>query len=179
MRKKTNVIIREISRYTYDWITSYIPALRTNSCHTTRNYQIAVNLYISYLEGMGFNESNFNTECFSANRVSEWLKWLKENRKCSNKTCNCRLASLKCLVKYFGIRNPAYRFLYQDLSNSVKHLKEPKRKVVGLTKEAVKTIFLNSRYKNGQRPERFDTYGAGVWYRNPNRRGTLAQNLTD
>lgn len=135
------MIIREISRYTYDWITSYIPALRTNSCHTTRNYQIAVNLYISYLEGMGFNESNFNTECFSANRVSEWLKWLKENRKCSNKTCNCRLASLKCLVKYFGIRNPAYRFLYQDLSNSVKHLKEPKRKVVGLTKEAVKTIF--------------------------------------
>lgn len=141
MRKKTNETIRELSRYTYDWITSYIPTLRTNSSHTTRNYRIAVNLYISYLEEIGFNESNFNTECFSANRVNEWLRWLKENRKCSNKTCNCRLASLKCLIKYFGIRNTTYRFLYQDVSDSVKHLKEPKRKVIGLTRDAVKAIF--------------------------------------
>lgn len=141
MRKKTNETIRELSRYTYDWITSYIPTLRTNSSHTTRNYRIAVNLYISYLEEIGFNESNFNTDCFSANRVNEWLRWLKENRKCSNKTCNCRLASLKSLIKYFGIRNTTYRFLYQDVSDSVKHLKEPKRKVIGLTRDAVKAIF--------------------------------------
>ena len=141
MRKKANEAIKEISRYTYDWITSYIPTLRTNSRHTTRNYRIAVNLYIVYLEEAGFNEANFNTDCFSANRVNEWLKWLKETRKCSNKTCNCRLASLKCLIKYFGIRNPTYRFLYQDVSDSVKHLKEPKCKTTGLTKEAVKAIF--------------------------------------
>ena len=141
MRKKTNETIRELSRYTYDWITSYIPTLRTNSSHTTRNYRIAVNLFISYLEEIGFNESNFNTDCFSANRVNEWLRWLKENRKCSNETCNCRLASLKCLIKYFGIRNTTYRFLYQDVSDSVKHLKEPKRKVIGLTRDAVKAIF--------------------------------------
>lgn len=141
MRKKANEAIKEISRYTYDWITSYIPTLRTNSRHTTRNYRIAVNLYIVYLEEAGFNEANFNTDCFSANRVNEWLKWLKETRKCSNKTCNCRLASLKCLIKYFGIRNPTYHFLYQDVSDSVKHLKEPKCKTTGLTKEAVKAIF--------------------------------------
>lgn len=141
MKKKANEAVKEISRYTYDWITSYIPTLRTNSRHTTRNYRIAVSLYIAYLEEVGFNETNFNTDCFSANRVNEWLKWLKEKRMCSNRTCNCRLASLKCLIKYFGIRNPTYRYLYQDVSDSVKHLKEPKCKVTGLTKEAVKAIF--------------------------------------
>lgn len=141
MKKKANEAIKEISRYTYDWITSYIPTLRTNSCHTTRNYRIAVSLYITYLEEAGFNETSFSTDCFSADRVNEWLKWLKEKRMCSNRTCNCRLASLKCLIKYFGIRNPTYRFLYQDVSDSVKHLKESKGKVTGLTKEAVKTIF--------------------------------------
>ena len=141
MRKKANETIKEISRYTYDWITSYIPTLRTNSGHTTRNYRIAINLYIAYLEEAGFNEDNFNTDCFSADRVNNWLTWLKEKRNCSNKTCNCRLASIKCLIKYFGIRNPTYRFLYQSVSDSVKHLKEPKNKIIGLTKEAVKEIF--------------------------------------
>lgn len=127
--KKTNNAIREISRYTYDWITSYVPTLRTNSNHTTRNHKIAVNLYIAYIEELGYDETNFNTNCFAANIVTQWLTWLKESRKCSNKTCNCRLASIKSLLKYFDIRNPTYRYLYQDVANSVKHLKEAKSKV--------------------------------------------------
>lgn len=139
--KKTNNAIREISRYTYDWITSYVPTLRTYSDHTTRNYKIAVNLYITYIEELGYDETNFNTNCFAANIVTQWLTWLKESRKCSNKTCNCRLASIKSLLKYFGIRNPTYRYLYQDVANSVKHLKEAKSKVSGMTREAVKAIF--------------------------------------
>lgn len=76
--KKTNNAIREISRYTYDWITSYVPTLRTNSDHTTRNYKIAVNLYITYIEELGYDETNFNTNCFAANIVTQWLTWLKE-----------------------------------------------------------------------------------------------------
>ena len=56
MRKKANEAIKELSRYAYDWITSYIPTLRTCSSHTIRNYRIAVNLYITYLEEIGFNE---------------------------------------------------------------------------------------------------------------------------
>lgn len=68
--KKTNNAIREISRYTYDWITSYVPTLRTNSNHTTRNHKIAVNLYIAYIEELGYDETNFNTNCFAANIVT-------------------------------------------------------------------------------------------------------------
>jgi len=141
MRKKTNDVIKELSRYTYDWITSYIPAQRTCSNHTIRNYRLSVNLYITYLEELGCSESNFTTECFSSNRINEWLKWLKENRGCSNRTCNCRLAALKNLIKYYGIRNPTYTFLYQSISDSVKFLKEPKSKVTGMTKNAVKALF--------------------------------------
>ncbi len=138
--KKTNETIKELSRYTYEWATSYIPALRTNSEHTLRSYCTSINLYIAFLDESGYKPDNFSTDCFSANRINNWMVWLK-GRKCSNKTCNSRLAAIRSLLKYFGIRNPTYRFLYQDALDSVKTLPEPKKKVCGMTKEAVKTIF--------------------------------------
>lgn len=153
MRKNTNEVIKELSRYTYDWITSYIPTLRTCSDHTIRNYKLSVSLYITYLEESGYNELNFTTDCYSSNIINEWLKWLKENRGCSNRTCNCRLAALKNLIKYYGIRNPTYAFLYQSISDSVKSLKEPKSKVTGMTKNAVKAVLSipNTKTKIGLR----------------------------
>lgn len=141
MNRKANESIREIARYTYDWITSYIPAQRTNSSHTVRAYKTTVNLYVAFLEEQGYKASSFSSDCFSANMVCDWQRWMKEKRNCSSRTCNCRLAAIKCLLKYFGIRNAAYRHLYQSVSDAVKPMKEPKAKVVGLSRDAVKTIF--------------------------------------
>ena len=51
-----------------------------------------------------------------------------------------RLAAIKCLLKYIGMRNKAYQFLYMDASDSVKRLKEPRKQVHGMSKEAVKAL---------------------------------------
>ena len=32
-RQKNDEVVREIARYTYDWINSYVPNLRSNSAH--------------------------------------------------------------------------------------------------------------------------------------------------
>ncbi len=69
-----------------------------------------------------------------------WLLWLRTKRNCSSRTCNNRLAAIKCLLKYIGMRNKAYQFLYIDASDSVKRLKEPRKQVHGMTKEAVKAL---------------------------------------
>ena len=136
-RRKNDEVVREIARYTYDRINSYVPNLRTNSEHTVRAYTTAVNLYISFLESYGIKADSFTTECFSANHITDWLLWLRTKRNSSSRTCNNRLAAIKCLLKYIGMRDKAYQFLYIDASDSVKRLKEPRKQVHGMTKEAV------------------------------------------
>jgi site-specific recombinase XerD len=141
MSKKNNECQAiEIARLTFDWINTYIPTIRTNSPHTVKAYRSAVNLYINYLEDKGITDKTFNAECFSVYYLNDWLMWLKQERDSSNKTCNNRLAAIKCLLKYIGIRNPAYKVLYLEAAGSVKRLREPKPKVQGMTKDAVKAI---------------------------------------
>ena len=130
----------EIARLTFDWINAYIPTLRTNSPHTVRAYRTAVNLYVNYLEGNGITDKTFNAVCFSVSCLNDWLIWLKQVRNCSNKTCNNRLAAIKCLLKYIGTRSPTYKMLYLEAAASVRRLREPKSKVQGMTKDAVKAI---------------------------------------
>lgn len=141
MNKKNNEYQAiEIARLVFDWINTYLPTLRTNSSHTIRAYRTAVNLYINYLEDKGITDKTFNTECFSVSHLNDWLIWLKQERSSSNRTCNNRLAAIKCLLKYIGIRNPTYKVLYLEAALSAKRLREPKSKVQGMTKDAVKAI---------------------------------------
>lgn len=154
MSKKNNEYQAiEIARLTFDWINIYVPSLRTNSLHTVKAYNIAVNLYVSYLEDKGITDKTFNADCFSVSRLNDWLIWLKQERNCSNKTCNNRLAAIKCLLKYMGTRSATYKVLYLEAATSIKQLREPKSKVHGMTKEAVKTILAmpNPSNKTGLR----------------------------
>jgi len=141
MNKKNNEYqAMEIARLTFDWINTYLPTLRTNSSHTIKAYRTAVNLYINYLEDKGITEKTLNAECFSVSHLNDWLTWLKQERSSSNKTCNNRMAAIKSLLKYIGTRNPTYKVLYLDTAASVNRLREPKSKVQGMTKDAVKAI---------------------------------------
>ena len=130
----------EIARLTYDWIHTYIPALRTNSPHTVRTYKTAVNLYVCYLEDKGITEKTFDAACFSVSYLNDWLIWLKQERGCSNKTCNIRMAAIKCLLKYIGTRNATCKVFYLEAAAAVKRLMEPKPKIQTMTKDAVKAI---------------------------------------
>jgi site-specific recombinase XerD len=139
-KKKNKYQAMEIARLTFDWINSYLPSLRTNSPHTIRAYKTSINLYINYLEDKGITDETLNADCFSISSLNDWLIWLKQERSSSNKTCNNRLAAIKCLLKYIGTRNAIYKVLYLEAAASVKRLSEPKPKVRGMTKDAVKAI---------------------------------------
>jgi site-specific recombinase XerD len=130
----------EIARLTFDWINVHIPALRSNSPHTVRAYKTAINLYVGYLEDKGITDRTLNAACFSASCLNDWLIWLKEERNCSNRTCNNRLAAIKCLLKYIGTRNAVYNVLYLEASTAVKRLREAKPMVEGMTRDAVRAI---------------------------------------
>lgn len=133
---------KELARYTYDWINIHVPSLKTSSCHTERSYRLSLSLYVRFLESdKGITPFNLNGECFSVERLNEWQIWMKQVRGVCNGTCNNRMAAIKSLLEYIGGRNPAYSYLYIRASGHTHPLKEPKRKVNGMSRDAVQAIF--------------------------------------
>ena len=156
--------MHELVRYIYDWLNEYLPTLKANSEHTIRNYRTSVNIFVEFLESTGVDGENFNCDCFSADNIIKWLQWLKTKKGCINRTCNNRLAALNSLLKYLGIRNVGYRALYVESHDNVSRLRESKKNVDRISKDAVKCIFatVDASNKKGFRDIVFMTLQYGT-----------------
>jgi site-specific recombinase XerD len=131
-----------LSHYTHDWINIYVPSLKTGSGHTERSYRLSLSLYATFLESTkGITPFNLSIDCFSVETLNEWLIWLKEIRHVSNATCNNRMAAIKNLLEYIGGRDPAFSYLHIRASEYIHPLKEPKKKVIGMSRNAVQAVF--------------------------------------
>lgn len=131
-----------LANYVYDWINIHIPSLKTNSQNTERSYRISLCLFVRFLESTkGITPFKLTGECFSVESLNEWRRWLKNERAVCNGTCNRRMAAIKCLLEYIGGRDPAFSYLYIRASEHICPLKQPMRKVTGMSKDAVKAIF--------------------------------------
>ena len=126
------VIARRISEFLY----KYAPQFLTNSENTLKGYSDALTLYFQFLEESGVTPSNLDRHHLEKDWIEKWILWLKENRKNSPETCNNRLASLRRFLEYLASKDIRMEYLYQE-SIRVKRQKCPKRKVSGLSREAV------------------------------------------
>jgi len=126
----------KLSRYISDFLYDYAPNMLTESKHTLKSYEDALTLYIEYLESVRITPSRFAKACFERVQIEKWIRWLKETRNCSPDTCNVRLASIRVFLKYIGSRDVGFMYLYQD-AKSIKRQKGLKKKVNGLTRDAV------------------------------------------
>lgn len=129
----------EISKYISTFLRDYAPNHLTGSQHTLRAYETALALYVGFLEENGITPENFSALSFEQSKIEDWLVWLAEKRGCSSDTCNSRLASIRAFLKYMSSRNVKY----SDISNgaaTIKLRKRKKRKVNGLSRNAIKTL---------------------------------------
>ena len=129
----------KLSRHISDFLYDYAPNMLTNSERTQKSYQDALTLYVQFLESERITPSIFNKACFERLKIEKWLRWLKDVRNCSPDTCNVRLASIRTFLKYIGSRDVGLMYLYQD-AKLIKRLKCVKKKVSGLTRDAVTAI---------------------------------------
>ena len=67
--------------------------------------------------------------------------WLKGERHVSATTCNSRMAAIKNLTKYIGGQIPEYAYIYVAASEHIKPMREVKRVVHAMTRNAVKALF--------------------------------------
>ena len=104
-----------IARYINTFLNEYVPSQKTHSIHTLKSYQYALTLYIDFLETIKeISAESLCGACFSRTTIEVWLEWLMEQRGCSPKTCNSRLASLRVFLKYLGSREISLLYLFED-----------------------------------------------------------------
>ena len=133
---KNNKEAARLSRYISDFLYDYAPNMLTNSEHTLKSYNDALTLYILFLESEGISPSDFSKSSFERLTIEKWIRWLKDTRRCSQDTCNVRLASIRVFLEYIGSRDVGLIYLYQD-ARLIKRQKSVKKKVQGLTRDAV------------------------------------------
>lgn len=137
---KRNSKALEIARAISEFLSDYAPRQLTNSEHTLLSYETALTLYVGYLESeCGIKADAFDARCFELAKVESWLDWLSSERKCSPHSCNTRLSSLRKFVKYLSSRNPQYLYLLDETAR-VPLRKKQKKKVTGLSREAVRVL---------------------------------------
>ncbi len=139
MKKSMNEAIL-VSQCISGFLNDYAPKHKTGSQHTIKSYKTTLEIYIKYLEQeKKITPAQLEWNCFDKQYIEDWLVWLVSKRNNKPETCNVRLASLREFLKYAADKNIQVLSVYQN-STTIKKKKCSKKKVHGLTKEAIKVL---------------------------------------
>ena len=128
-----------IARYVSDFLCNYAPTFLTTSPCTLKSYRDALKLYMDFLEKQGINASNLSRRYLEKVWIEKWIVWLKDDRKCSQDTCNVRLGSFRAFLEYLAAQNVEFLYLYQE-SKQIRRQKCIKKKIKGFTRKAVSAM---------------------------------------
>ena len=131
---------RFLSRSVSEFIFSYAPNHLTDSENTVKSYQATLGKYLDFLEDVkGVNTQTISAASFERSVIEEWMRYMRNTEKLSPDTCNIRLGGLRTYLKYIGSRDVKYKYLYSEAVD-IPLMKVEKKKVVGLSKKAVKAL---------------------------------------
>lgn len=151
MKKLTESLV--IAKAMREWEEVYLPDIRALSPHTLRSYHEAITLYAIFMKDVkSIDCDNLSGESFSIGYIHEWMLWLKNERSCSNSTCNQRLVCLKNFLKFLSKKDT--RFVQMGMeAREVKQMQYIRPAQVEITQEAIKTLFnaINLKTKIGKR----------------------------
>ncbi|WP_430817905.1 tyrosine-type recombinase/integrase [Carboxylicivirga sp. RSCT41] len=151
MKKLTESLV--IAKAVREWENVYLPEVRALSIHTLRSYHEAITLYAIFLKDTkSSNFGNLSGDCFSITNIQEWMLWLKNERSCSNSTCNQRLAGLKNFLNFLSKKDIRFVQLGME-AREVKQMRYIKPAQLEVTQEAVKTLLhvIDLKTKIGKR----------------------------
>ena len=142
MKQKTSneeaIIIAQTLR---KWFNVFLPDVRSASDHTIRAYHDTMENLIHFLEEeKGIKPKSFNGECFSPSLITEWIKWMKSKKKCSNSTCNLRLSCIRSFLNYLGQQDSRFVFTQMDVQK-VKNLRAPNNTEIVFSQSALESFF--------------------------------------
>jgi len=129
-----------IAKYINSFLTIYVPSLKNQSENTVRSHEMAISLFLGYLENeQNINPATLNSKCFSRGVIEKWLIWLRVDRRCTPQTCNVRLASLRVFLKYLGEMEVSMLHV-SHAASTIPRMKAVRKKVEGMSKGAVGSL---------------------------------------
>ena len=134
MRRNSDAAL--IARRVSEFLNDYAPKFLTTSDHTLKAYRDAVKLYFQYLEESGVTPADLARKHLERHWIEGWITWLREVRRNSPDTCNNRLASMRRFLEYLASKDVDMGYLFLE-AKLVKRQKSAKRKVEGMSREAV------------------------------------------
>jgi site-specific recombinase XerD len=135
--KEATVIAGRIREFLNDYETY------RKSEHTIRSHEMALSLFIAFLEVKGIREETLSYDCFNSDMIIEWMRWMRKERGCSPETCNNRLAGVRKFLGYLGNREVGALHLSFGATN-IERMKTMEKKVSGMSRDAVAALIAAS-----------------------------------
>jgi len=158
--KEAVVIAKRIREFLNDY------EVFRKSEHTIRSHEMALSLFVAFLETKGISSKKLNYDCFNSGMIVEWMRWMRKERSCSPETCNNRLAGLRKFINYLGQREVEALHLSHEASH-IERMKATRKKVAGMSRDAVAALMAASDTSTpaGRRDQTLivTMYGTAAW----------------
>ena len=110
------------------------------SINTIASYADTYKLFLIFMNDIkSVNANQVTLGDLNKANITEFLKWLENDRQVSISTRNVRLAAIHSFVKYLQIEDPAHIFEYQKIL-SIKKKKAGGKEVKWLTRKQIKIL---------------------------------------
>ena len=127
-------------KYVQDFISDYLPKVRMLSESTINTYNDSLIVLLRYFEEkQNIKSDKIMLDLFNVALVEDYIKWLSEEKDCSNITINVRLAALKNFFEFVSKREIKYAGFYNQLK-SMRSLKSQKKIIKYLSDEEIKIL---------------------------------------
>ena len=140
MRKSEKEAVA-IARHIRGFLNDY--ELFRKSEHTIRSHEMALSLFIAFLETKGVGSEKLDYDCFNSGMIVEWMKWMRKERGCSPETCNNRLAGVRKFLDYLGRREVGALHISHEASR-IERMKTTKKKISGMSRNAITALMAAS-----------------------------------
>ncbi len=142
-----------LSLYIQSFFMKYLPNERGGSKNTIYAYRDAIKLFLKYCDGhLKIKIDNLQCNQINADIVRNFLDYLEQERGCTPRTRNARLAALKTFFYYLGREVPECLDYSQKIS-AIPQKKVPHKTVDYLEADELKAVFesIDVRARNGLR----------------------------
>lgn len=106
MTARTSVTLQALVQ---DFFVQHLTIERNASRHTIASYRDTMKLFLRYASGeAGCDPDQLDHTVLDLGTVRGFLHWLRNDRNCSPRTCNQRLAALKSFARYVALVAPEH-----------------------------------------------------------------------
>lgn len=111
------------------FLNSELPDIRQKSPNTVETYRRSLNRYIDFLESeKSIKRKDICYQDFNKNNLKDYLLFMKDTRKLSEKTCNLRMTAIRALLAYAAEESIDITTVYVN-AKTVKGLPIPQKEI--------------------------------------------------